>query len=171
MSLYNMLFGQNPNTAVLLAMIGLAPNEVPRLRDTFVVERDGKPVIAVYTRVGGGNREHWDYTYPNDAPGPDCPCPACRARHVLGKHELYLHDEDDDYDSTYATYFFKVPDKLVEFLGSMQGENVTPSDKFKALIEQLESGEETDETKRALDVGKEIFKKIEEKPGGGIIEV
>lgn len=52
MSLYNMLFGVNPASGVILATLGLKPDEVGRFRDCFI--SDGQ--IAVYTRNGGGNR-------------------------------------------------------------------------------------------------------------------
>jgi len=54
-SLYNMLFGQNPIGDVLLATLGLKQDDVGRYRDCFVA--DGH--IAVYTRNGGGNRRCW----------------------------------------------------------------------------------------------------------------
>ena len=53
MSLYNMLFGSNPLSTVLLGTLGLTKQDVGRFRDCFI--SDGK--IAVYTRNGGGNRE------------------------------------------------------------------------------------------------------------------
>ncbi len=53
MSLYNMLFGVNESSDVLLATLGLTRASVGRFRDVTVAQGE----IAVYTRNGGGNRE------------------------------------------------------------------------------------------------------------------
>jgi hypothetical protein len=55
MTLYNIMFEQNPKGDVILATLGLTRQDVGRFRDCFVA--DGK--IAVYTRNGGGNRDCW----------------------------------------------------------------------------------------------------------------
>ena len=55
MSLYNMLFGTNPDSKTILEMLGLDAVSVGRFRDVWVA--DGE--IAVYTRNGGGNRQCW----------------------------------------------------------------------------------------------------------------
>lgn len=90
MSLYNMLMGFNPSCVVIMPMLGRKQDEWPRFRDCFVTEEKN---IAIYTRVGGGNR--------------NC---------GYGEEELYkdpnfIKTYDDDYDSTYATYEFRVPEK------------------------------------------------------------
>lgn len=89
MSLYNMLFGFSDACVWIMPMLGRKQEEWPRFRNCFV--EDGK--IEIYTRVGGGNR-------------------GCG----YGEEELYedpnfITTYDDDYDPTYATYVFKVPDK------------------------------------------------------------
>ena len=85
-----MLMGFNPACILIMPMLGRKQEEYPRFRDCFVTEENN---IAIYTRVGGGNR--------------DC---------GYGEEELYedenfLTTYDDDYDSTYATHEFKVPEK------------------------------------------------------------
>ena len=93
MSLYNMINGANPATFFILPMLGEKhPEQYPRFRDCFV---DGDE-IHVYTRVGGGNR--------------DCDF----GEEELQQHPNYLRDEDDDFDSTYATYIFSVPNEWKE---------------------------------------------------------
>ena len=87
MSLYNMLFGMNPEASDILGLIGINVGDVERFRDCFIA--DGQ--IQVYTRTGGGNRE----SYPNK---------------VLTSNQYYIYDEDDTYDCTYATYYFKIPE-------------------------------------------------------------
>jgi hypothetical protein len=93
MSLYNMLFEMNPQSNLLLAVIGLKKNDVERFRDVSASE-DGTE-ITVYTRTGGGNRED----YPNLA---------------MRKLLTWQGSVDDDYDSTYCTDTFKVPAEFIE---------------------------------------------------------
>ena len=89
MSLYNLLNGYNIACVIILPMLGRKQEEYPRFRDCFV--EDDK--IAVYTRVGGNNR--------NCGFGEE----------VLYSDPNFVTTYDDEFDSTYATYLFKVPDK------------------------------------------------------------
>ena len=90
MSLYNMLMGFNPACVAIMPMLGRKQDEYPRFRDCFVTEEGN---IAIYTRVGGGNR---DCGYGEDE---------------LYKDENFITTYDDVYDNTYGTYEFKVPEK------------------------------------------------------------
>lgn len=75
-----------------------------RLRDMWVEKSpDGPPVLAVYTRNGGGNRECFC-----EAEGT---CTGCKGD-LATEHPLYLTDADDDFDSTYRTYWFSFPADL-----------------------------------------------------------
>lgn len=88
MSLYNMINGFNPACLFIMPMLGRKQEEYPRFRDCFVTEENN---IAIYTRVGGGNR-------------------GCGfGEEELYKDENFLTTYDDDFDNTYATYEFKVP--------------------------------------------------------------
>ena len=91
MSLYNILNGVNPATFFILPMLGEKhPTNYPRFRDCFVENNE----IHVYTRVGGVNRN-------------------CNfGEEELQNHPNYLRDFDDDFDNTYATYVFSVPDEF-----------------------------------------------------------
>lgn len=90
MSLYNMVNGFNPACVLIMPMLGRKQDEYPRFRDCFVTEENN---IAIYTRVGGGNR-------------------GCGyGEEELYKDENFLTTYDDDFDPTYATYEFKVPEK------------------------------------------------------------
>ena len=109
MSMYALLFGSRPDSEKILALVGLKREDVPRFRDVFISEDDEGPLVAVYTRMGGGNRGHWEFSSDSD-PGPDCTCFGCRAIYYLAEHENYVSDKDDDYDETYATYFFRPPE-------------------------------------------------------------
>lgn len=101
MSFYNMLFGMNWQSDLLLAVIGLKKNDVERFRDCHKSE-DGSE-IYVYTRTGGGNRED----YPNL---------------TMRERPEWRASEDDGYDCTYCTDTFEVPEQWredVKNLGDM----------------------------------------------------
>lgn len=85
-----MIFGKNPQSALLLAVVGLREHDVDRFRDISVSE-DGTKLL-VYTRTGGGNR-------------PDYPNVAMR------KRKEWLSSVDDDFDSTYCTDDLSIPER------------------------------------------------------------
>lgn len=91
MSMYNMLMGYNPACLFFMPMLGRKQEEYPRFRDCFISE--DRKHIDIYTRVGGGNR--------NCGYGEE----------ELYKDENFVETFDDDYDTTYGTYRFKVPEK------------------------------------------------------------
>lgn len=113
MSLYNMINGFNPACVFIMPMLGRKQEEYPRFRDCFV--EDGK--IAIYTRVGGNNR-------------------GCG----YGEEELYKDPNfvttyDDEFDSTYATYLFTVPEKWKnDFSNIMSGEWESVSEEYQKYL-------------------------------------
>ena len=99
MSLYNALFGVNDQTPALLRLLDLTMNDVPRFRDAYIAERSDKRLIAVYTRMGGGNRGCWEMDRSHNAVpahggagkcGAECLCECygCMAVKVLKGHAL-----------------------------------------------------------------------------------
>ncbi|AJA41438.1 hypothetical protein AXJ14_gp119 [Geobacillus virus E3] len=125
MSLYNMLFGKNPNRDIILALIGLKECDVQRFRDCGLT-KDG---IYIYTRTGGGNRE----AYPNE---------------LLTSNQWYRYDEDDEYDSTYATYYFDIPDEIKEDVkGLIEPEKYGLSAKLISWINKTLNRPETENDK------------------------
>jgi hypothetical protein len=165
--MYNMLFGKNPASRLLLAMLDLTEADVGRFRDCYLerAEQTGVLSIVIYTRNGGGNREAYE-----------------AVTEALQGHAQYLWDADDDFDCTYASYVFSVPEKFkataeeLATLGAAPGEK--PMEKFKSLIEKMQNGaDESDPAvKRAMEVGRDIFGKIDEAMkqsagGSGKIEV
>ena len=104
MSLYNMIAGMNAELAMIVSCIlGFRIDEdIPRFRDVFTGGDDcpvnqGEYDILIYTRMGGGNYDHWD-----DCGKDGEPCPYCR----LLEHEKepwYIGGYNDDYDCTYRT--------------------------------------------------------------------
>ena len=117
MGMYNMIFGQNPMSDAILATLGLTREDTGRFRDCFVSNGE----IAVYTRNGGGNREDYQDIFDN-----------------LSKHFCYLRNEDDEFDCTYATIYFKFPDQYAEELKKLDnGEKFDPSKMWLDAIEKL----------------------------------
>jgi hypothetical protein len=109
MSFYNMVFGVKPAAFFVMPFIGVGyhPDQWPRFRDCFIGDDEhpeyvGK--IIVYTRTGGGNREH-------NADANDW------IRSLPG----FVADYDDSYDCTFACWVFDVPEEWAEdvrrFLG------------------------------------------------------
>lgn len=89
MSLYNLINGYNSACIFILPMLGRKPEDYPRFRDCYV--ENGK--IAVFARVGGNNRNAG-----------------------FGEEDLYKDPNfdstyDDEFDNTYGTYLFNVPEK------------------------------------------------------------
>lgn len=136
MSMYDLVAGdgaQRDRGSILLAVLG---NPDPgRFRDAWV-ERDetsGDPIIAIYTRNGGGNRECW--CDDGDTPGS---CTGCRGE-AFAQHPLHLRNADDDFDCTYATYYFAVPDEHRQRLLDVAQDHVDTSARWLELIAGLES--------------------------------
>lgn len=170
MSLYNLLHGVDPASHVALAMLKLTKADVGRFRDTyFAKDEDGVVRIFVYTRNGGGNREHWDGWGADDATGTPgkpagetCGCPGCVIGHRLPKHPQYVRDYDDDFDCTYATIVFGIPPEFADFPFDTVLASKTPAQAWADLFDKLSKGDVSDpKTQRAIEVGKQIAAEIE----------
>lgn len=113
MSIYNMIYGVNPGTFFVMPMLSdKHPDQWPRFRDCFLGDDDH---IHVYTRVGGGNR--------NCGFGED----------ELYAHPLFVSTFDDSFDSTYATYVFRVPDEHIDDMKKIKaGDLVSLSESLQA---------------------------------------
>ena len=132
MGMYNIVFGEQPHARALLAILGFEKTgDVGRFRDAFVANGE----IAVYTRNGGGNREHWDDEVEE---GPDCDCTGCTITYRLPQHPLYLRDKDDDFDSTYCTVYFKIPEEFKEELTNVDIGEFDPDERWQKVFEMLE---------------------------------
>lgn len=118
MSLYNMMQGYNTACILFLPMLGRRYDEYPRFRDCFISE-DGKH-IDIYTRVGGNNRE------------------SGYGEEVLYEDENFVTTFDDDFDNTYGTYRFKVPDKwLDDYNYIVEGEFSKVSDEYVNIVKSF----------------------------------
>jgi hypothetical protein len=120
MSLYNTLFGMNPDTEKLLSVLGKTAGDFGRFRNVFM--EDG--YIVVHTRNGGGNREDYEDVFGE-----------------MAEHPWYSHDADDDFDCTYANIYFKIPEGKEETLVALHGfnEGANPSKQWAELFAHLEA--------------------------------
>ena len=108
MSLYNFLFGINENADILLGVIGgLSMSDFGRFRDIYL-NPEGT-IITVLTRLGGGNREPYIDTI-----------------NKIKENDNYIKDYDDDFDSTYAYFEFKVPEKYLNMCKSIAPKEKRP---------------------------------------------
>jgi len=149
MGLYNMLFGQNPLSPAVLGLVDLDQQAVGRFRDCWVERRAGGYVVCVYTRNGGGNRDHYSDT---QAAGTTCTCTGCIATYRLPAHPLYLGDDDEEDDQTYATFEFRVPKEregLAEGLVT-EPEDRLPEEKWKQLFELFEKHPEDPQVQQIM---------------------
>lgn len=114
--MYATLFGGNPQAKVILKMLSLTPTDIGRFRDAFVSE--GK--ILIYARLGGGNRDEYKEVIAK-----------------LQEHPCYLSDKDDNFDSTYASFYFSFPDKYKEILGAMEEGPIDTDKRWKDKLEEI----------------------------------
>ena len=148
MSLYNLIHGVNPLAGALLAALGLKPDAVPRFRDCFWTGEH----IAIYTRTGGGNREYYDEPNDDNKEGPW----NSTIRAIPG----FSHDEDDDFDSTYATFYITPSPQLKTALSAIQATDATPEQRWQAFFDKLQGGIEDEQVRRVTEAVKPLFEKI-----------
>lgn len=142
MGLYDVVMGdghQAERGALLLAV--LDNPVVARFRDAWVERGEDGPVIAVYTRQGGGNRECYcdEYGRSHALASPrEC---YAKCNETLAAHPLYISDADDDFDATYATFRFRVPGEMREALADLARDPVDMSERWQEAIDRVRSGE------------------------------
>lgn len=143
MSLYNMVMGINPYGPGLMALLGIDPRMVPRLRDCYV-DVEAKQVV-VLTRTGGGNRLGYaeENAWMESRPG-------------------FVKTEDDDYDSTFAKFWYAVDAKdadIIDEVAKAQGP-FDPMKRFQALVEEMGSANPSPAAQEALAKGKAMLKPV-----------
>lgn len=119
---------------IILAVLGLTRDDVGRFRGVYPY-----PVlheIAVITRNGAGNREH----YGNTPEGPDCPCTGCFMTYRVHQLPHYLYDEDDDDDPTYSYIYFEFPPEHAELIKAIVSDSFEPSERWLDMLERLKEG-------------------------------
>jgi hypothetical protein len=122
MGLYNLLFGMNPDADKVLSVLGKTRGDFGRFRDVYL--EDG--YIVVHTRNGGGNRESYESVFDE-----------------MSQHPWYSHDEDDDFDCTYANIYFKVPEGREQTLMALRGldEGGNPAEQWNVFLDALQKKE------------------------------
>jgi len=171
--MYNMLHGVNPFSKILLEILNLKMEDIGRFRDAYVKKENEKWIICIYTRLGGGNRECF-CDEPDDGAVKQF-CGDCYQHSnivPLQSHPQYIIDYDDDFDCTYATFEFNVPEKhieIVEILHSLHDKK-EPSQRWNELFEKLKSKDDDPEVTEILlkfkPILDEIVKLSEEKQNG-----
>lgn len=117
MSLYNAVFGANPDADKLLEVLGKTKADFGRFRDVFIED----DCIVVHTRNGGGNRDDYQDVFEE-----------------MSNHPWYVQDADDDFDCTYANIYFRIPldeSSNVEINSLNAGQ--VPAKKWEALFKSL----------------------------------
>jgi len=118
MSMYNLLYGMNPYSDIILSMLEIDIRKVERFRDVGIDYQNNQ--IWVYTRTGGSNRQ----LYKNK---------------ILTKNKYYLNDHDDHFDKTYAEYNFYIPEEFKDTIDKFSKYNrdrVNWELKFKQMEEK-----------------------------------
>ena len=94
--MYNVVFGRHPFAKGLLDLLHEAdPGFEPgRVRDAWVEIEGDWVTIRVHTRNGGNNRSDDDIA---------------AAIESMTSHPWFVRDEDLDFDSTYADFWFRPP--------------------------------------------------------------
>jgi hypothetical protein len=116
MSFYSIAFGEHESATILLGMLGKDKDDFGRYRDVYITDQH----IVVHTRCGGNNRRDYKGVFKE-----------------MRAHPLFSHEHDEDYDCTYCNFYFKHPDEYSELLKEMAKEKITPSEKWKILLEKL----------------------------------
>jgi len=111
MTFYNILFGVDADHKAVLNALGLTTDDVPRFRDAYVDRANNR--LVIYTRTGGGNRDYYESAascmghYPEYFVGESQPTGPWNSD--LRKVSGFLYDEDDDFDCTYASFYYAIP--------------------------------------------------------------
>lgn len=149
MSLYNMVHGYNEMAPVLLAILRLKPGEVPRFRDCWW---DGEHIV-LYTRTGGANRafyespESWRENYA-DHDMEECKGPW---NSDLRKLPTYVRDEDCDFDSTFAKFYFDVPENLRWAIPQFTVQNKSPRERMEEFLRKTPDDPQAQRVTKALE--------------------
>lgn len=152
MSMYNMLFGKNPMSDIVLKALNISESDVPRFRDAYYDSKRGW--LVIHTRTGGGNRDAYELGGEDQEEWN----PSGPFNDDLRALPGFVKDLDDDYDRTYADFFFKPTDewkKLLDQLSTIASEE-KPAEKWQTLLRDLECGERTESTERVLALGAQI---------------
>lgn len=151
MSLYNAIFGFDENAGMVLKILDVEFEDLPRFRDAWF-DPDAFEFV-IHTRTGGGNRSA--YSKGNDY-----------LRGLPG----FLRDEDDPFDNTYASFYYAVPTNWTEHFRRYAelgyGRREKPHERWKRVIDGMKRNDRSDpDVVRALDEGARVIGPILEQLG------
>lgn len=158
MSLYNMIHGVNPTAPILLMMAGFNPKALEEIKDFLRFRdcygsKDGTEII-VYTRIGGPNRHT-----------------RAKAVELLRSNPNYVRDEDDDFDNTFASFYYRPASTLMlEVLHNMHLAGEDGSDrpaKARQLLEDMQEGRDTPAVQAAMEALKPMAEGMKSMLEGG----
>lgn len=147
MSLYNLVHGYNPLSGLVLAMLATSPEKIPRFRDAYF---DGEH-LCIHTRTGGGNRDYYE-----TRGGEPC-------NDDLRALPGFVRDEDNDFDSTYATFYFTLPEPFTWFKKWANDNGVvaaSPSERWQEFFAKLNSGESDPRIDRVAEAMRPLFEAL-----------
>ncbi len=117
--LYNAIFKEHPIAPLVVGLLHEVQEFDPgRLRDAWVEIAGDWIQLRVHTRNGGGNRES-----------------QARAIESMRAHPWYVRDEDMEFDSTYADFYFAPP---TDFDQHLQIEGLDVARIRRALVHYAE---------------------------------
>ena len=102
--------------------------------------------------------------YPEYFTGKDDPSGPWNAD--LRKLPGFIYDEDDDFDSTYATFYFAVPERFAHLIEKIP-EGVDHARKWMDAIEELKNAQPDDpQVKKLEELFKPLFDAIKDGKSG-----
>lgn len=162
MSLYNLVNGYDAMAPALLAILRLAPGDIPRFRDCWW---NGEHIV-VYTRTGGGNRDYYESEarcrtsyadhFDGSRPFPDGPW-----NEDLRKLPTYVRDEDDGFDSTYAMFYYTVPDNFGWAIPQLIVQSKTPKERLDEFLAKMDNPNDP-QVKRVMQSMEPLMQQIGE---------
>jgi hypothetical protein len=179
MSLYNAICGVNLFAFPLLEILWTDMQSVPRFRDCYVDE-DGH--IVILTKTGGERRASYENPEAWQANADNLTLwdkPACEGpwNEDLRKIPGFIEDKDDGYDSNFAYFYYSSPEDMTDIVAEIKEKQGTydPLGTFRQVLADLQARKDTPATRKAMEVGKNLFGQIEaavsQDDHPGIIEI
>ena len=94
----------------LLSLLGITEEAVPRYRDIYIDEGN----LVLHTRTGGGNRAAYEniHSWKRECSWMvDDEEPSGPWNEDLRNLPGFLYDRDDEYDPTYADFYYELTDE------------------------------------------------------------
>jgi len=162
MSMYNMIFGNNPFAWMHLVSLGTDPESVPRFRDCYLLRSEDGTKILVLTRTGSE-----EYSEQNAAMEA---LPGFQSTYQLridATYRVFLYEmRFEDYEERIRPLVEAAVDKngkreLYESRGGFESlYGPDPDERWSRFMADLESGVDNEDVRRAMEGGREIFRQM-----------